>query len=92
MERIRSARRITKAAMKKDVSDVCSSSSSSSDEQEGLNLTADDGWEDAEADDEGLVFFSLLDDEEFHSLGEMLDHCKRKHGFDFLSISNELGG
>lgn len=51
----------------------------------------DEGWEDAEPDEEETHFISLLDDEVFMDIHAMLDHCKRKHNFDFLEIRQQLG-
>ena len=70
-----------------------SSSTSSDDESERpLDLTADDGWEDAEPDQESLEFVSLVDDEVFGSIEEMLRHCKQERGFDLVEIATRLGG
>jgi protein arginine N-methyltransferase 3 len=56
-----------------------------------LDLKDDEGWEDAEPDIEETQFKSLLDDEVFSNIPEMLKHCKEKHNFDFLAIRQKLG-
>lgn len=69
------------------------SSSSSSDESERpLDLTADDGWEDAEPDEENLEFVSLVDEKVFGSIKEMLEYCKQEREFDLADIVTRLGG
>jgi protein arginine N-methyltransferase 3 len=51
----------------------------------------DEGWEDAEPDEENTQFISLLDDEVFMDIHAMLNHCKQKYNFDFLEIRQRLG-
>lgn len=50
----------------------------------------EDGWEDAEEDQEDIVVVSLFDDKTFKSVQEMLAHCKDEHGFDFTAVQAEL--
>jgi protein arginine N-methyltransferase 3 len=66
-------------------------SSGSSEASDILDLKDDEGWEDAEPDEEETQFISLLDDEVFTDLNQMLAHCKEKHKFDFLEIRQRLG-
>ncbi|TAQ89290.1 hypothetical protein B7494_g2365 [Chlorociboria aeruginascens] len=64
--------------------------SGSSEASDILDLKDDEGWEDAEADEEQATFISLLDDEVFSDIMSMLNHCKEKHSFDFLEIRQRL--
>ncbi|KAG9239113.1 putative ribosomal protein arginine N-methytransferase rmt3 [Amylocarpus encephaloides] len=66
-------------------------SSGSSEASDILNLKDDEGWEDAEPDEEETQFISLMDDEVFTDIMQMLKHCKEKHSFDFLEIRQRLG-
>ena len=50
----------------------------------------EEGWEDAEPDEEETQFISLLDDEVFMDIHAMLNHCKQKYNFDFLEIRQRL--
>jgi protein arginine N-methyltransferase 3 len=64
------------------------SSSSSSDVSE---FREEDGWEDAEPDQEELQIVSLFDDKVFSDAKSMIEYCKEKFGFDFLGVRKELG-
>ena len=66
-------------------------SSSGSSEGDILDLKNDEGWEDAELEEESDTFISLLDDEVFTDIMQMLKHCKEKHDFDFLELRQRLG-
>ncbi|TVY50517.1 Ribosomal protein arginine N-methyltransferase rmt3 [Lachnellula cervina] len=66
-------------------------SSGSSEASDILDLKDDEGWEDAEPDEEEMQFISLLDDEVFTDIMSMLNHCKDKHNFDFLQVRQRLG-
>jgi protein arginine N-methyltransferase 3 len=66
-------------------------SSSGSSEGDILDLKDDEGWEDAEPEEETDTFISLLDDEVFTDIMQMLNHCKEKHNFDFLELRQRLG-
>lgn len=51
----------------------------------------EDGWNDVEEDEEEtLEVISLLDDRVFPDVASMLEHCKDKHNFDFLSVRQKL--
>ena len=63
---------------------------SGSSEGDVLNLNSDDGWEDAEPEEETDVFISLLDDEVFTDIMHMVNYCKEKHNFDFLDLRNRF--
>ncbi len=64
--------------------------SGSSENSDVLDLKDDEGWEDAEPDEEETQFISLLDDEVFMDIHQMLRHCKEKYNFDFLLIRQKL--
>jgi protein arginine N-methyltransferase 3 len=64
------------------------SSSSSSDVSE---LREEDGWEDAEPDQEDLQIVSLFDNKVFPDAKSMIEYCKEKYGFDFVGLQKELG-
>ena len=66
-------------------------SSGSSEASDILDLKDDEGWEDAEPDEEETQFISLFDDEVFTDIMSMLNHCKDKHNFDFLQVRQRLG-
>lgn len=66
-------------------------SSGSSEASDLLDMKDEEGWEDAEPDNEVTQFISLLDDEVFPDIMSMLDHCKAKYHFDFLEIRQNLG-
>jgi protein arginine N-methyltransferase 3 len=66
-------------------------SSGSSETSDILDSKDDEGWEDAEPDQEEIPFISLLDDEVFMDIQSMLSHCKEKYGFDFLEVRQRLG-
>lgn len=66
-------------------------SSSGSSEGDILDLKDDEGWEDAEPEENGDTFISLLDDEVFSDIMAMLNHCKDKYSFDFLELRQRLG-
>lgn len=72
-----------------DVEDV-SSRSGSSEASDILDMRDDEGWNDIEPDEEEQTFISLLDDEVFHNLNAMLEHCKAKYNFDFLEIRQKV--
>jgi len=65
-------------------------SSGSSENSDILDIKDDEGWEDAEPDEEETRFISLLDDEVFMDIHAMLNHCKQKYNFDFLEIRQRL--
>ncbi|KAK2021110.1 methyltransferase domain-containing protein [Colletotrichum zoysiae] len=49
-------------------------------------------WEDAEPEvEETVAFISLLDDSVFHTMNDMLQHCREKHNFDLLAVRRRLG-
>ncbi|KAE9380501.1 putative ribosomal protein arginine N-methytransferase rmt3 [Stipitochalara longipes BDJ] len=66
------------------------SSSGSSENSDILDMKDEEGWEDAEPDEEETQFISLLDDEVFMDIYAMLNHCKQKYNFDFLEIRQRL--
>lgn len=71
-------------------SELLEASSSGSSESDILDLKGDEGWEDAEPEENFDTFISLLDDEVFTDLNQMIKHCKEKHNFDFLELRKRL--
>jgi protein arginine N-methyltransferase 3 len=65
-------------------------SSGSSENSDILDMKDEEGWEDAEPDEEETQFISLLDDEVFMDIHAMLNHCKQKYNLDFLEIRQRL--
>ncbi|KAI1381089.1 S-adenosyl-L-methionine-dependent methyltransferase [Hypoxylon crocopeplum] len=62
-----------------------------SDSEDSDSREDEEGWNDAEEDDEETPeVISLLDDRVFPDVMSMLAHCKEKHGFDFLGIRQRL--
>lgn len=51
----------------------------------------EEGWEDAEPDQESLQFVSLFDDKTFPDAKSMIEYVKEKFGFDFLKLQKDLG-
>ncbi|KAA8565911.1 hypothetical protein EYC84_009722 [Monilinia fructicola] len=75
-----------------DIEKYAPSDSGSSEASDILDLKDDEGWEDAEPEEEEQnQFVSLLDDEVFSDMLAMLQHCKEKHSFDFLEVRQTLG-
>jgi protein arginine N-methyltransferase 3 len=62
--------------------DDLTSDSSISDRDEGE-------WEDAEPDEESIEVVSLFDDTVFGNAKTMLDYCKERYNFDFISIQKQ---
>jgi len=77
--------------MSESISKEAPASSGSSEASDILDLKDDEGWEDAEPDEEETQFISLLDDEVFTDIMSMLNHCKDKYNFDFLEVRQRLG-
>ncbi|CAD6449217.1 a1f9422c-a659-4409-a0d7-cd8b356513a1 [Sclerotinia trifoliorum] len=75
-----------------DTEKYAPSDSGSSEASDILDLKDDEGWEDAEPEEEEQnQFVSLLDDEVFSDMLAMIQHCKEKYGFDFLEVRQNLG-
>jgi protein arginine N-methyltransferase 3 len=66
------------------------SASGSSEASDILDLKDDEGWEDAEPDEEEEHYISLLDDEVFTDVTSMLNHCIEKYNFDFLKLRQRV--
>jgi protein arginine N-methyltransferase 3 len=66
-------------------------SSGSSEASDPLDMRGEEGWEDAEPDNEATQFVSLFDKEVFTDVNAMLEHCKSKYSFDFLAVRQRLG-
>jgi protein arginine N-methyltransferase 3 len=63
----------------------------SSSSSEASNLREEEGWEDAEPDQEELQFVSLFDDKTFPDAKSMIDYCKESYQFDLISIIKQHG-
>lgn len=68
-----------------------SPSSSDSRDSDLLQMSEDEGWEDAEAEEEDQEVESLFTNEIFPNTRAMLEDCKAKHGFDLVKTTKELG-
>jgi hypothetical protein len=64
--------------------------SSGSEAADILDFKDDEGWDDAEPEDEQEKIISLLDDEVFPDVASMLAHCKSKYNFDLIHIKNKF--
>jgi protein arginine N-methyltransferase 3 len=67
------------------------SSSGSSEASDPLDMRDEEGWEDAEPDNEVTQFVSLFDKEVFTDITSMLEYCKSKYNFHFLAVRQRLG-
>lgn len=56
-----------------------------------MNISEDEGWEDAEAEDEEQEVKGLFSNDLFPTTGAMLEDCKDKYGFDLVKTTKELG-
>lgn len=63
----------------------------SSSSSETSDLREEEGWEDAEPDNEEVFFVSFFDEETFPDAISMVNYCKERHHFDFISIQKEHG-
>lgn len=57
--------------------------------ESSLSDREDDGWEDAEPDEESVQFVSLFDDKVFNDAKSMLEYCKERYNFDFISVQKQ---
>ena len=71
--------------------DPSSPASGDSGESDFLSISEDEGWEDAEAEEEDQEVKGLFTDAIFPSARAMLEDCKDKHGFDLVKTTKELG-
>lgn len=67
-----------------------SPSSSVSEISDILNLKDDEGWEDAETEEETETIRSLLDDKFFPDVPSMLRYCKDQYNFSFIQIRDKF--
>jgi protein arginine N-methyltransferase 3 len=58
---------------------------------ETSELREEEGWEDAEPDNEELSFVSFFDDKTFPDAISMLEYSREKYNFDFISVQKEHG-
>ena len=52
----------------------------------------DEGWEDAEPEEEIVQITCLFGPDQFSDVRSMIQHCKDKHHFDIVSLKDKLGG
>ena len=65
--------------------------SASSEDGDVLDLADDEGWDDLEPDVEIVKVFCLVCDVIFDGAQSMLEHCKKNHQLDIVSIQKDLG-
>ena len=65
-------------------------SSSGSETSDILDLKNDEGWEDAEPDEEEQQIVSLFDGETFPDVESMLAYTVKQYNFDFLALRQKL--
>lgn len=65
--------------------------STSSEDGDVLDLADDDGWDDLEPDVEIVKVFCLVCDVIFDGAQSMLEHCRKTHNLDIVSIRKDLG-
>jgi hypothetical protein len=58
---------------------------------ETSELREEEGWEDVDPDNEELSVVSFFDEKTFPSARAMVDYCKERYHFDFISVQKELG-
>jgi protein arginine N-methyltransferase 3 len=64
--------------------------SNSSSSSEVSDLREEEGWEDAEPDQEDLQVVSLFDEKTFPDALSMIGYCKEKYNFDFIGVQKSL--
>ena len=67
------------------------SSSSSGSSEVSKNIDSGDEWQDAEPDEEKVIFQCLFGKKTFGDIQSFLEHCKQIHDFDLAHIRSELG-
>lgn len=68
-----------------------SSSDTSSQLFNPLDLHNDDGWDDSQDEIEELQIICLFNDAQFPNVVSMLDHCEKNHAWDIAKHCRELG-
>ena len=68
-----------------------SSSSSSTEAANHVDLNPDIEWHDVSEDEESVEIVSLFDDRTFPNVQGMLAHCKNERGFDFEEVVRRFG-
>lgn len=68
-----------------------SSPVSGSDYDDLSNEQHDDGWEDAEPDEENISLTCLFSQTQFDSVHSLLQHCKDTHDFDLAALKTKFG-
>ena len=62
-----------------------------SDSGDPLEEQDDEGWEDAEPEEENITVVCLFGKDQFSNVPSMLQHCKDKHDFDLASLKHKFG-
>ncbi len=65
--------------------------SSDSEHSDPLDLRDEEGWEDAEPEEDNDRIICLFSDEVFSDVESMIRHCKDRFDFDFHKVQRELG-
>lgn len=81
---------VVPASEKGKIPEDTQSQSGSSEASDVLDMKDDEGWDDVEPEEEEQNIISLLDDEVFNNVNQMLDHCKAKYNFDFLALRQKV--
>lgn len=68
-----------------------SSPVSGSDCEDSSNEQHDEGWEDAEPDEENISLTCLFGQTQFDSVHSLLQHCKNTHDFDLATLKAKFG-
>jgi len=55
------------------------------------NEQDDEGWEDAEPDEENISLTCLFGQTQFGDVHSLLQHCKDSHDFDLASLKTKFG-
>jgi len=64
---------------------------SDSDRGDLPNEQDDEGWEDAELDEEHISLTCLFGQTQFDNVHSLLQHCKDSHNFDLASLKTKFG-
>ena len=56
-----------------------------------LDLQDDEGWEDAEPEEEAITITCLFGQAQFSDVRSLLQHCRDKHNFDLASLNSKFG-
>ena len=56
-----------------------------------LDLQDDEGWEDAEPEEEAVTLTCLFGQSQFSDVRSLLQHCRDKHDFDLARLRSKFG-